>query len=175
MKKGVSLILASAVVLAMGTTVFAAEGNATIGQGDQTIDVEAKYESSATTPTVYSVDVSWGAMQFTYSASGTMEWNAEDHTYTDNTQAGWNADGNTVTVTNHSNAQISASLTFAALEEYTDLTGSFDNASFVLTSAENKGLDDAELTGLATLNLDGTLDESVTDFTKVGTITVTVE
>ena len=73
------------------------------------------------------------------------------------------------------NAQISASLTFDALEEYAGLTGSFDNASFILPSAENKAVDDAELTGLATLNLDGTLDKSVTDFTKVGTITVTVE
>ena len=57
MKRAVSLILTSAAVLALGPTAFAAEGSTVISQGNQEIDVEAKFESSVETPDVYSVDL----------------------------------------------------------------------------------------------------------------------
>lgn len=175
MKKAASLILVSAAVLALGTTAFAEEGSAVISQGDQEIDVEAKYESSVETPTVYSVDVAWGAMRFTYAASGTKDWNADSHTYTDNIEAGWTAEGNIVRVTNHSNAQVTASFAFEALDDYPGLSGNFDNTSLVLPSAENKAVEAGELTGETVLELEGALGGSITEFTKVGTITVVIE
>ena len=175
MKRAVSLILTSAAVLALGTTAFAAEGSTVISQGNQEIDVEAKYESSVETPVVYSVDVSWGAMQFTYAASGTKDWNADSHTYTDNTEAGWTAEGNTVRVTNHSNAQVTASFTFEALDAYPGLSGIFDKPSLILPSAENKAVEAEELTDETVLGLEGALDGSVTEFTKIGTITVVIQ
>lgn len=169
MKKIVSLILALAVLMTLSMTAFAA----TITTGDQTIDVEAKYQDNTTTATVYSVDVSWGAMQFTYTESGAMTWNPGDHTYTDSTTAGWTANGNTVTVTNHSNADVTASFAFAALDAYNTVTGSFDIASATLDAGVVDGYDAADKV-VATLTLAGTLAETVTDFTKVGTITVTI-
>lgn len=169
MKKFVSLVLALVMVMSLTTTAFAA----TITTGDQNIDVEAKYQDNTTTSTVYSVDVSWGAMQFTYTESGAMTWNPADHTYTDSTTAGWTANGNTVTVTNHSNADVTASFAFNALDAYNTVTGSFDIASETLDAGVVGGYDDADKV-VATLTLAGTLAETVTDFTKVGTITVTI-
>lgn len=171
MRKIVSFILVLVMVLSLGSTVFAA--GTTIATGNQNIDVEAKYQDNTTTATVYSVDVSWGAMQFTYTESGAMTWNPVDHTYTDSTTAGWTANGNTVTVTNHSNADVTASFAFNALDAYNTVTGSFDIASATLDAGVVNGYDNAAKVTV-TLSLDGTLAETVTDFTKVGTITLTI-
>ena len=169
MKKITTLILSLILALALSVTAFAA----TVGTGDQEIDVEGKYQDNTTVSTVYSVDVTWGAMQFTYSENGSMTWNPADHTYSDNTIAGWTANGNTVTVTNHSNAEMTASFRFDALSSFSTVTGSFDIAAETLEAGVEGGYDTAdEVT--ATLSLEGTLDENVTDFTKIGTITVNI-
>lgn len=176
MRKTGSFLLAVSMVLTAGeTTALAAGGNADLAQGNQSIDVEARYESSAVTPEVYSVDVSWGAMQFTYSESGTLDWDPESHTYSDNTDAGWTAEGNTVAVTNHSNTQVTASFVYDSLEDFAEISGSFDKMSFALPSAENRELDDGELKDQATLLLEGALNEKNTEFAKIGAITVTIE
>lgn len=169
MKKIVSLILALTLVMSLNITAFAT----TVGTGDQDIDVKGKYQDNTTAPTIYSVDVTWGAMEFTYTESGAMTWNPADHTYTDSTSAAWVANGNTVTVTNHSNAEVTASFAFKALDAYNTVTGSFDVASETLDAGVVDGYDTADKV-VATLTLAGTLAETVTDFTKVGTITVTI-
>lgn len=64
MKRIISFTLALASALALAAPAMAEE--ATIGQGNQNIEVYAKYEDGSTTDTVYSVDISWGNMQFTY-------------------------------------------------------------------------------------------------------------
>ncbi len=84
--------------------------------------------------TVYSVDVEWGAMTFEYEAS---KWNPETHKTEPGT--GWQvydsaadkvlddtqAAINKVTVTNHSNAPVYATLSYTGNESYADITGSF--------------------------------------------------
>ena len=48
MRKAASFLLTATLILtAGGTTVLAAGGNADLAQGNQSIDVEAKFESSA--------------------------------------------------------------------------------------------------------------------------------
>lgn len=170
MKKLASILLALILVMSLGATAFAAT---TVGTGDQSIDVEAKYQDNTTSATVYSVDIAWGAMKFTYTESGAMTWNPADHTYTSATTAGWTADGNTVTVTNHSNAAVTASFAFAALDAYKTVTGSFDVASKTLEAGKVNGYDSADNV-TATLTLGGALTNTVTDFTKIGTVTVTI-
>ena len=169
MKKIVALILALAMVMSMSITAFATS----VGTGDQDIDVKGKYLDNSTTPTIYSVDVTWGAMEFVYTESGAMTWNPENHTYTDSTSAAWVANGNTVTVVNHSNVEVTAFFEFNALDAYNTVTGSFDVASETLDAGVVDGYEAADK-AVATLALAGTLDESVTNFTKVGTITVTI-
>lgn len=169
MKKITALILALTLVMSLNITAFAT----TVGTGDQDIDVKGKYLDNSTTPTIYSVDVTWGAMEFIYTESGAMTWNPADHTYTDSTSATWVANGNTVTVTNHSNAEVTASFAFNALTAYNTVTGSFDIASETLDAGIVDGYDAADKV-VGTLTLAGTLAETVADFTKVGTITVTI-
>lgn len=169
MKKIAVLILAIMMLMAISTAAFAA----TITTGDQTIDVEAQYQDKTSTATVYSVDITWGAMQFIYTESGSMTWNPSNHTYTDSTTVGWTATGNTVTVVNHSNASVTASLAFDAFNAYSTVTGAFDVASKTLKAGEVNGYDTADKV-TATLTLGGTLAETVTEFTKIGKIIVTI-
>lgn len=169
MKKITAFILTLTLGTAMNVTVFAD----TVGTGDKDIDVMGRYQDNTNNPTVYSVDVTWGAMEFTYTESGAMTWNPEDHTYSDNTSAVWTANGNTVTVTNHSNADVDVSFSFAALSAFESVSGSFDIPSDKLAAGIEGSYDTAdEVT--ASLTLGGTLDDSATDYTKIGTITVKI-
>ena len=172
MKKFVFILLTLALVLVMSTTAFAEtiENN----PGSQDIDVSAKYVDSVSAPTKYSVDVTWGAMEFTYTVSGTKTWDPETHTYTTSTQPAWTASGNTITVTNHSNTDITASFAFSALTAYNTVTGSFSSTSLMLPTAEGKAVNDAVLTGKTSLTLGGTLASEITVFTNVGTVIVTI-
>ena len=168
MKKIVTLILTMTLVISMNITAFA------VGTGSQDISVKGRYLDNTTVPTVYSVDVTWESMEFTYTESGTMTWNPDNHTYADSTSGAWVANGNTVTVTNHSNANVTASFAFHALETYNTITGSFDIDSKILNAGIIGGYDNADKV-VATLTLAGALAETATDFTKVGTITVTID
>ncbi len=127
LKKIVTILFALVLILTMSITAFAA----TIenSPGSQDIDVNAKYVDGVSVPTSYSVDVTWGAMEFTYTVSGTKTWDPETHTYTASTQPAWTASGNTITVTNHSNTDITASFAFSALTAYDTVTGSFSNTT----------------------------------------------
>ncbi len=173
MKKLAAMAAAAVLVLAMGANAFAAAGSAELEKENQSIDVQAKYESGVTTPEVYSVDVAWGAMEFTYSASGTKDWNADDHSYTENVTASWSASGNTVTVTNHSNAEVDVAFAYNALADYDAIEGAFDVAEDTLAAGVVGGYATADAV-TATLTLTGELDSAVVEFTKVGAITVTI-
>lgn len=172
MKKITTILLALALVFAMSTTAFAATIESS--PGSQDIDVSAKYVGGVSVPTRYSVDVTWGAMEFTYTVSGTKVWDPETHTYTTSTQPTWTASGNTITVTNHSNTDITASFAFSALTAYNTVTGSFSSTSLMLPTAEGKAVNDAVLTGETSLTLGGTLASDITVFANVGTVIVTI-
>ena len=172
MKKIVTILFALVLILTMSTNAFAAtiESNS----GSQDIDVHAKYVDGVSVPTRYSVDVTWGAMEFTYTVSGTKVWDPETHTYTTSTQPTWTASGNTITVANHSNTDITASFAFSALTAYNTVIGSFSSTSLTLPTAEGKAVNDAVLTGKTSLTLGGTLASDITVFTNVGTVIVTI-
>lgn len=169
MKKFMSFILLLVMTVTISTTTFAE----TVSTGEQNIDVQAKYQDNTNNSTVYSVDISWGAMQFTYTESGDMVWNPADHTYKDSTAAEWNSNGNTVTVVNHSNADVTATFSFDVLDEYNTVNGSFDVASEKLAAGVVNGYESAAKV-IAALTLKGTLSEKITDFVKIGTIKVVI-
>lgn len=175
MKKLVSLILALALVMSLATVAFAdAETVTSVPGTKESIPVKAKYVEAETTPTVYSVDITWGALQFTCTHSGNHDWNPADHSYTDNTVTEWTGDGNTVKVTNHSNAKVNTTFAFAALEAYNGITGSFDKTGAQELAAGVEGGYENAANVTATLTLEGELASEVTDFTQVGTVTVTL-
>ena len=174
MKKAISVFLALALTMLLCVPAFAADGNVGTGGGKQDIVVSAWYVDSSVAGTVYSVDVAWGAMEFTYTRSGSKDWDPVHHDYKDNTTASWTATGNEITVTNHSNTQVTASFAYEAAEGYTSVTGSFDHASLTLPSAEGRAVDAPDLLAKTTLTLSGTLDSNLTSITKIGKVTVTI-
>ncbi|MCL2487582.1 MAG: hypothetical protein FWE80_02750 [Oscillospiraceae bacterium] len=173
MKKLFAVLAVLTLVLSAGS-VFAFAGSDTVGLGNKDINVEAKYEGGTSTPTVYSVDLAWGAMQFTFNAGGTFDWDADTHEYDNNTTASWTASGDTVTVTNHSNAAIDVSMAYTQDASYTSVTGTIEDGNFTLPSAVGKDIDDAALSGTAKLLVGGTIASDKTSFVQVGKITVTI-
>lgn len=186
MKKVIMTILALAMVSAMSINAFAATELTTSpatknGEGEYEIGVSARYVDGISAGETVSVYIEWGKMEFTYSVGGTKEWNADSHTYTvKNPTAAWIESGNTVTLTNHSNVDVKAIFTYT--DNANKLTGSFTydnnktadtNGAITLTKAmENNTVNVDKVT--ATLNLSGTPDNTLTDFTKVGKVTVKI-
>lgn len=78
---------------------------------------------------IISVEISWGAMEFTYS-EGT--WNAGNHTYEG---SGWipdETDSNAITVTNTGNVEVSVSYSYT--QTNTVVTGSFTDGEHPVTA-----------------------------------------
>ncbi|MDO4325950.1 MAG: hypothetical protein Q4E24_07945 [bacterium] len=172
---------AAALTAAVPGLAFAAAGNHTVDSMDTpsaVIDVQAKYEGSTDTQVVYKVDVEWGAMEFTYHESAENKWNPQTHQYELSVTGSWSESGNEVTVKNHSNAGVNAALSFQAADGQS-VTGEFYqgddrlNEGLVLESAVGTPAD-APPSGTVQLKLSGSLDSAMTDFSKIGTITVTV-
>lgn len=51
--------------------------------------VKGKVVDSTDNKKVYSVDVTWGAMDFTYTRTITPVWNEQTHNYDEQTHANW--------------------------------------------------------------------------------------
>ena len=98
-----------------------------------------------------SVDISWGAMSFTYS-DVTNAWSCADG-------------ANKVTVSKTGNVDVSASVAYTQATGHSGIFGSFDASSAVLTDSNSKSF---------ALTLSGKPDATLNN-QKIGTITVTVE
>lgn len=143
MKKIMSLVLALALVLSMGVTVFAAGDSGSITVTDPTdtehnsesIDVTAGYTAAKydTGATVYHVVVAWEKSgTITYAGNQYYyDWKVDENNFgyvkddTKSTNAGWKVDNATVaiTVTNKSNAAIKATCSAPAAKTDTGVTG----------------------------------------------------
>ena len=167
MKKLVSCVAALAMCFGLSATVFAAEV-----PGSQTIDVKAKSVENTEKPIVYSVDLSWDAMEFTYQSSGTKTWNPATHTYTDSTTGAW-SEGKSITVTNHSNATVNANYSFEVNSPYREVNGNFSKAQMNLATAEGTSVADAPK-GSTVLTLNGTPNSTIADSTVIGTVTISL-
>ena len=172
---------AAALTAAFPAAAYGEAGSHTVDSLDTpsaVIDVQAKYEGSTDTQVVYKVDVEWGAMEFTYHESAQNQWNPQTHQYELSVAGSWSESGNEVTVKNHSNAEVNATLSFEAADGQ-PVTGAFYqgedrlDGALALESAVGTPAD-APPSGTAQLKLSGSLDSAMTDFGKIGTVTVTV-
>ena len=177
MKKKAALVLTLTMVFSLAPLSAYADTLTAVG-GTASHDVTATYvdgSSGGAGGTVYSVDIAWGDMAFTYTAAAGT-WDPAKHAYTGAEGGVWTVDkdgGNTITVTNHSNADVTAVFSYAAAESFTGISGSFDNASLALKSAVGTEVANAP-SGTAALTLDGALGSDTTANTTIGTITVTL-
>lgn len=176
MKKLITAALALTLTLSVCTTALAAgtEGVEGVGLGNQYIDVKAKYNDGATVPDIYSVDLTWQDMTFSYNESGTRIWNPTTHTYTESLTTGWDKDSAAVTATNHSNQAVTVLFTYTAQGE-TGITGTMSKDSFTLAAGVEGKPYEAD-SDTSVLNISGTPNETVTaEGITVGAITVTID
>ena len=175
MKKLIATALALTMTLSLSTTALAAGNVDGAGTGPQEpIDVTAKYNDSTADPIVYSVDLKWDDMTFTYNESGTRTWDPDTHTYTDTTSAGWDKITAAVTATNHSNVQVTVKFDYTP-QGATGVNASMSKDSFKLAAGVENRPNEAA-TDSSILTITGTPNNSVTaEGVTIGTITVTIE
>ena len=173
MKQIFTLALTFLLIFSLVTVTAFAEPTINTQNGTATKAVKASYSAGAGGGTVYSVDITWGSMAFTYSEGSSPTWNPATHTYSSGGTGGWSHNGNTVTVTNHSNTEVTATLTYTPEAGYDGISGNFDKTEMDLATAVDTPVVSAP-TDTAALTLSGTLASTLTDPTTVGTITVTI-
>lgn len=177
MKKKTALVLTLAMVFSLAPLSAYADTIDKVN-GTATHEVKATYKAGSSGgegSTVYNVDITWGDMAFTYTAAAGT-WDPANHTYTGAEGGAWTVDkdgGNKITVTNHSNTDVTAVFSYAAADGYNGISGSFDNASLALESAVGTAVANAP-TGTAALTLTGALGSDTAANTTIGTITVTL-
>lgn len=174
MKKICTIFLVIIMVLMMTPTVFAAT---TVGEngGSTGINVAGVYESTGTVATKVSVDIAWTDMLFTYTEGSQGTWDPSTHTYVGAKGGSWSDDA-TITVTNHSNTDITATLSFESNEDtvtgvFTETSGTEGDSILNLDSADGLTVENAPS---ATVNFG--LSGSVTATNEaIGVITVLIE
>ena len=163
MKKLLMIALAVAMVLITAIPCFAAND----------ADVKVNYGAEGEAAAVYSVNVTFGTMAFVYTDASFWDPETNEFLGTD-VEGTWScAEGaNVVTVSNHSNAAVAVTVTYNAAQGFDAITGTVENGSFTLPSAEGKAVDAAELTATATLTLSGELASTTEANSVAGTLTV---
>lgn len=149
----------------------------------QSMDVRATYLAPEAPEPVYSVNISFDSMEFIYTAESKDNWNYTDHKYETITPASWSFDNNSITVTNHSNVPVTASFSYTATPEFSNVVnGSFTDDSREPLPSTQIGLSSADDTSggakkstTVYLLLSGTLPSNTSAGTKCGTVTVTIQ
>lgn len=169
MKKFITLVMALALIMSLTVPAFA------YAPGDtEQKNVTAKYNSSTSTPPVYSVDIDWDSLTFVYNETNTRKWKPADHSYDTDTVGGWENTSANITVTNHSNAAVTVAIDYTAAAANTGVTGTLTGGSKTLAAGvENQYAAADSVTG--TLTISGTPNSSVTaSGVTVGSIHITI-
>ena len=173
MKKLYSLFLAILMIATLAIPVFAGE---TI-DGSATVNVNGivQYTGSSETQIV-SVDVAWEDMTFTYVEGVHFGWDPENHEYAGAYEGYWENDRADITVTNHSNTEVTATLSYEGIVEtvigaFTEASGTMDDGILELATAVDTEVEGAP-TATATFGVSGSINESAD---MLGEITVLIE
>ena len=177
MKKFLTIALVVAMMLSLAVVASAAldpsvvDSGTGVGTSNGTIQIAYSNTSAAGNEKVYYVVVTWADTAMSYSVSGdTNVWNPETHQYEDQSSPTWTDDTATVTVFNHSNDAITATLTIANDTVNNGVTLAVDGESTLnIESAEGKAIDAPELEGEFTIKATGA---PTTDVTIVATVTI---
>lgn len=166
-----------------GSTGSSTNENATDVGGSK--DVTVKYDDSNAANIIYSVNITWGSLEFKYQPLQ-GQWDPETHLYKNMVAPGWSFDpgANEITVTNHSNSAITATFSYSPESSFNTISGNFYSSQ---NYSENDKITQAPLatavgtapdnapTYTAYLQLFGTLDKEKTASVTSGTVTVTIE
>lgn len=158
-------------------------GTSSLASQSQSADVLATYQEPEAPETVYSVNISFDSMKFIYTAESRGTWNSTLHKYENPTPASWSFANNSITVTNHSNVPVTASFSYAATPEFSNVVnGSFTDDSKDPLPSNQIGLSSADDTSVGAMTsttvyllLSGDLPSGTSAETKCGTVTVTIQ
>lgn len=172
MKKFLALVLALVMVTGMAVTAMAA---VEVSNGSQ--DVKASYQADQTA-TVYSVDITWGSMEFTYSEGNKGTWNSDSLSYDEANKKdpGWSCatGANVITIKNKSNAAVTPTAEFTKNAQLaTELSAvevTVSNSGTAIASAESG----TAQTGTLTVQVSGTVTGAFDANTVLGSITITI-
>ena len=142
------------------------------GTGSYSAEVKGTYQPGGSGAVVYSVDIAWTDMSFTYTGAGEGTWDPETHQYSGSSEGAWTASDDSITVTNHSNAAVKATAKFVADSGYESTTMTFGNNEATVATAVGTEVASAP-SATITVTPGGTLAESA-DGGKIGTITVSI-
>ena len=174
MKKLISLILALVMVMSLSVTAFAYETNN--GSEATTINVKGTFKTAGAAGEKISVDVAWEGMEFTYTEGSAGEWLPGEHKYAEDGEGAWSTNKGTVTVTNHSNVAVTATLNFESavngvVGTFTEASGTENDKVLELATAVNTTVAGAPK-ATAEFGISGS---AITESKKtLGTITVTI-
>lgn len=153
MKKILAISLVVVMMAALAISAFAETKTDTLSQ---TIEVgqpaltNQEYSQNITITntvtyseaTVYAVDIVWTNTAIEVETTVTKTWNPATHSYTENPVTTWGADDKvTVTVTNHSNAAVKATLTAPVVTN--DITFTPDKTEATIATAVDTARDAA--------------------------------
>ena len=139
------------------------------------ITVTGVYQAGTTADEKISVDIVWDAMDFTYTAPSQGTWNPATHAYEGQAAGGWSDNTPAITVKNHSNVALNATLGFTAdvagvVGTFTEASGTANDSVLELATAEGTEVANAP-TATATFGISGAaIDADKT----LGTITVAI-
>ena len=176
MKKLYSLFLAILMIATLAIPVFAEESvDANGGSANVNVNGVVQYMGSSETQTI-SVDVAWEDMTFTYVEGVHFGWNPENHEYAGAYEGYWENDRADITVTNHSNTEVNATLSFESGVDtvggaFTEGSGTMDDGVLELASAVDTEVEEAP-TATATFGVSGSISASAD---TIGVITVLIE
>ena len=155
MKKFLTIALVVAMMLSLAVVASAELGASVVdanngtGSSQRNIQIDYIDDSNSESAKVYYVVVTWADTAMSYTKSGnTSVWNPETHQYEDQSTTTWTDDTATVTVFNHSNDGITATLTIANDTVNNGVTLAVDGESTLnIVSAVGKAIDAPELEG----------------------------
>lgn len=137
---------------------------------------------AANDSTIYSVDITWGSMNFIYAKKSQGTWDPTTHGYTGAVEEGWyypidastGLAANEVRISNHSNAEVTYELSFSPSNDFnaTNIQYSINESLNTLSSAEGTNADNPP-SKIASLILSGENPYEESDF-SLGSITVKV-
>ena len=150
-------------------------GTPAAGNEDREITVNGSFVPGTAADEIISVDVAWEAMDFTYTGASQGTWNPVTHAYEGAIEGGWSDNTPAITVTNHSNVAVNATLDFTASVDgvagtFTEASGTENDNILNLATAEGTEVGSAPK---ATANF-GISGAAIDADKTLGTITVTI-
>ena len=164
-----------------GNTNTDATTNITDANRSDSRNVYVTYQEGKSSATIYSVDIVWQSMEFTYTSASEGTWDPETHDYTNKQDASWSFVNNKITVTNHSNTEVNATFSYTPAANFDTVSGAFvdvyknpiPSATLTLNSAVGSAQEAAPSDDVF-LSLSGELPSRLETKTVCGTVTVTI-